>query len=66
MSAQLTFERVPATTAGPAAPAAPARRGWLQRAWLRILRTVQEMNYANRRLVEVQAPWAVDPQWHRR
>jgi len=63
MSAQLTFERVPATAAG---TAAPARHGWLQRAWLRILRTVQEMNYANRRLAEVQAPWIADPQWHRR
>jgi hypothetical protein len=63
MSAQLTFERSPATTAG---PAAPVRHGWLQRAWLRILRTVREMNYANRRLAEVQAPWTVDLQWHRR
>ena len=63
MSAQLTFERVPATTA---LPAAPARHGWRQRAWLRILRTVREMNNANRRLAEVQAPWTVDPQWHRR
>ena len=63
MSAQLTFERGPATTA---LPAAPARHGWLQRAWLRILRTVREMNYANRRLAEVQAPWTVDPQWNRR
>jgi Myb/SANT-like DNA-binding domain len=63
MSAQLTFERVPATTAE---PAAPTRHGRLRRAWLRILQTVQEMNYVNRRLVEVQAPWTVDPQWHRR
>jgi hypothetical protein len=25
-----------------------------------------EMNYASRRIVEVQAPWIVDEQWHRR
>jgi hypothetical protein len=49
-----------------AEPVAPARPGWLRRAWLRIRRTVQEMNYANRRLVETQAPWSIDPQWHRR
>jgi hypothetical protein len=49
-----------------AEPVAPARPGWLRRAWLRMLRTVQEMNYANRRLIETQAPWSVDPQWHRR
>jgi hypothetical protein len=28
--------------------------------------TVQEMNYAVRRVVELQAPWGVDEQWHRR
>jgi hypothetical protein len=63
MSAQFTVKgphvvaRQPVTTSRP---------GWLHRAWLRSLRTVQEMNYANRRLTEVQAPWIVDPEWHRR
>jgi hypothetical protein len=63
MSAQFTLE-------GPrvavAEPVAPARPGWLRMAWRRILRTVQEMNYGSRRIVEVQAPWIADPQWHRR
>jgi hypothetical protein len=26
--------------------------------------TVAEMNYAARRVVELQAPWSVDKQWH--
>ena len=32
--------------------------------WYRLRLTVAEMNYANRRVVELQAPWAADPQWH--
>jgi hypothetical protein len=28
--------------------------------------TVQEMNYGAQRVVEVQAPWTADKQWHRR
>jgi hypothetical protein len=47
-------------------PVVPGRPGWLRRTWFRSLRTVQEMNYANRRLVEVQAPWIADQEWHRR
>jgi hypothetical protein len=47
-------------------PVVQSRPGWLHRAWLRSVRTVQEMNYANRRLTETQAPWIVDPEWHRR
>src|SRR5450755_3918724 len=27
---------------------------------------VQEMNYAARRVIELQAPWSVDDQWHKR
>jgi hypothetical protein len=63
MSAQFTLKgphvvaRQPVTTSRP---------GWFRRAWFRSLRTVQEMNYANRRLTEVQAPWITDPEWHRR
>jgi hypothetical protein len=30
----------------------------------RILLAIREMNFASRRLAEVQAPWAVDAQWH--
>jgi hypothetical protein len=32
----------------------------------RLYGAFQEINYANRRIVEVQAPWIVDEQWHRR
>jgi hypothetical protein len=63
MSAPLTLEG-PRITA--AEPTAPARHGRLRKAWLRLRRAVQEMNYANRRLIDVQAPWSVDSQWHRR
>ena len=31
-----------------------------QSLWYRIIRTVSEMNYATRRLVELQAPWICD------
>ena len=57
MSALLTDE---GTEAGTTGTAAPAGRGGLRGAWHRIRRTVQEMNYATRRVVEVQAPWSVD------
>jgi hypothetical protein len=63
MAAQLTFEVAPA---GTGERAIPIRRGWSRGACHRIRLTVQEMNYANRRLVEVQAPWIVDPRWDRR
>ena len=32
--------------------------------WYRLRLTVAEINYANRRIVEIQAPWIADPQWH--
>lgn len=32
----------------------------LRRLWNRLCLTVQEMNYASRRIVEVQAPWISD------
>jgi hypothetical protein len=63
MTAQLSLEELPARTTE---PTAPAGRGRLRGAWHRIRRTVAEMNYATRRLTEVQAPWSADPQWHRR
>jgi hypothetical protein len=63
MSALLTHEGTqPSTTR----PTAPAGRGWLRGAWHRIRLTVQEMNYAARRVVELQAPWSVDQQWQSR
>ena len=61
MSAQLTHEGPRARTTN---PAASAGRGRLRGAWHRIRMTVQEMNYAARRVVELQAPWIVDENWH--
>jgi hypothetical protein len=43
-----------------------AGQGRLRGAWHRIRLTIAEMNYGSRRIVEVQAPWTVDDQWHRR
>jgi hypothetical protein len=58
MSALLTHEGTQARTTEPAASAG--------RGWHRIRLTVQEMSYAARRVVELQAPWSVDQQWHKR
>ena len=44
--------------------AVPTRPGPLRRAFHRILQAIREMDYASHRLVAVQAPWAVDAQWH--
>jgi hypothetical protein len=64
MSAQLTQEKTPAATA--TGWPATTSRGALGRMWHRIFLAFREINYANRRIVEVQAPWIVDEQWHRR
>jgi hypothetical protein len=37
-------------------------REWLWSLWYRLRLTVAEMNYATRRMVEPQAPWASDDQ----
>ncbi|HTS95553.1 MAG TPA: hypothetical protein VMI33_02955 [Streptosporangiaceae bacterium] len=63
MSAQLIHEAPQATTTE---QTASAGRGRLRGAWHRLRLTIAEMNYASRRVVEVQAPWSVDEQWHRR
>jgi hypothetical protein len=63
MTAQLTHEGTQARTTE---PAALVGRGRLREACHRIHLTIQELNYASRRAVEVQAPWIVDEQWHRR
>jgi hypothetical protein len=63
MTAQLTRKGTQAPTTG---PATPASRGRLRAACHRIHLAIQEMNYASRRVVELQAPWIVDEQWHRR
>ena len=63
MSAQLTLKGTQRRTADPVIPAA---RGRLREACHRIHLAVQEMNYASRRRLELQAPWIVDEQWDRR
>jgi hypothetical protein len=63
MSALLTREGTQASTTQ---AGTSAGRGWLRRTSHRIRLTFQEMNYANRRIVELQAPWIVDQQWHSR
>jgi len=67
-------------TAAPASPAPgsadPVHRRQLEKSvswsgrerlrclWYRLRLTLAEINYANRRIVEIQAPWIADPQWH--
>jgi hypothetical protein len=63
MSAQLTHQGIQARTTQPAVSASAGR---LRSAWHRFRLSVAEMNYASRRLVELQAPWAIDEQWHTR
>jgi hypothetical protein len=63
MSAQLTLKGTQRRTAD---PAIAAGRGRLREACHRIHLTIQEMNYASRRRLELQAPWIVDEQWDRR
>jgi hypothetical protein len=60
MTAQLTHDATQALTTD------PAGRGRLREACHRIRLAIREMNYASRRMVELQAPWSVDKQWHRR
>ncbi len=59
MTAELTRKE---TQALRTRSATPAGRGWLLEAWHRIHLTIQEMNYASRRVAELQAPWSVDKQ----
>jgi hypothetical protein len=63
MTTQLAPEGTAARTTQPAVPARP---GWLRRAWHQIRAAAAEMNYASRRVVELQAPWAIDDKWHTR
>ena len=63
MSAQLTLD---GSHDQAAEPSAPAGHGRLRAACRRIHRTIKEMNYASRRVLELQAPWIVDEQWDRR
>jgi hypothetical protein len=63
MTAQLTQEVTQTTTTQ---PAVATSHGPLRRTFHRILAAIREMNYTSHRLVEVQAPWTVDAQWHNR
>jgi len=63
MSAQLTHQGFQAKTTQPAVSATAGR---LRSAWHQVRRSVAEMNYTSRRLAELQAPWAIDEQWHTR
>jgi hypothetical protein len=63
MSAQLTREGIQASATHAATAAGPGR---LRGACHRIRLTIREMNYASRRVVELQAPWSVDMQWPNR
>ena len=59
MTAQLIPEEISPWTAE---PVTPASRGRLRAAIRRLRQTIQEMNYASRRVVELQAPWCIDTQ----
>jgi len=63
MTAQLSHEGIQVRTTE---PATHAGRGRLREVCHRIRLTVRDMNYASRRMAELQAPWSVDKQWHRR
>ena len=63
MTAQLIHEGTQAPTTEQATPAGRRR---LREACHRIHLALQDMNYGARRAVEVQAPWIVDEQWHRK
>jgi hypothetical protein len=66
MSAQLTLDRTEVSLDTTQAPAVVIRRGRIRGAWHRIRLAISDMNYGARRIVEVQAPWSVDAQWHNR
>ena len=63
MSVQLAHGELQARTTR---PATAADRGPFRGVWHRIRLAIQEMNYASRRVIELQAPWSVDKQWHGR
>jgi hypothetical protein len=64
MTTQLTTHE--ATQTETTGQTAPATQGRLREACHRIHLAIREMNYASRRMTELQAPWIVDNQWHSR
>jgi hypothetical protein len=63
MSAQLSHRRTQDRTTE---PATPTGHGRLRRVCHGLRLALQDMNYGARRAIELQAPWIVDEQWHRR
>jgi hypothetical protein len=58
MSAQLTHQPLHAgTSTSTSMPVTATGHRRLHAAWHRIRLAISEMNYASRRIVEVQAPW---------
>jgi len=55
MTIQLTHKTVVTETRP-----VPVARGSLRAAWRRVREAIAEMNYASRRVVELQAPWFAD------
>ena len=65
-------------TASTASPAARVHKRQLEKSvslsglerlrclWYRLRLTHADIDYANRRLFELRAPWTTDPQWHMR
>jgi hypothetical protein len=41
-----------------------SRRERLRCLWYRLRLELADLNYASRRLIELQIPWTADPQWH--
>jgi hypothetical protein len=62
MTAQLTPERTQVHTTE---RATSTSRGLLRGAFHRIDLAIREMNYASRRMVELQVPWIADKNWYR-
>jgi hypothetical protein len=57
------LERTRYEASEPAQPARP-RRSPVMTAWHRVRLAVAEMNYATRRLYELQVPWSIGEQRH--
>ena len=62
MSAQLTHQAPSQYTA--TQQAGGVGHGRLRAAWHQIRQAAAEINHASHRVVEWQAPWIVDSQWH--
>jgi hypothetical protein len=67
MTAQFTHQGTRGRVMETAIPVGiPVGHGRLRATCHRFHLVLQDMSYGARRAVEVQAPWSVDGQWHRR